>query len=490
MDMWRGRARSRFVAGVVVALAGCNQRGPAPQAGGSATASVSSPAPGSSAPPAAPEPVPSPTEAEVRALVEAWAKAQSTNDFAAYEKLYAPKFTGIKRSGAFMGQYGRKEWMADRKTMVVPGLLVEASELKLRLSPVGARAEFVQHYKSPRYEDTGTKELFIVATAEGARISREEMLSSAVQAHAAAGQSVPVHAADSKGAFLTDFSGEFVPGRGGTRAVTPEWHVGYSAEAAVSDAALTAEQKAFVGRSFTTYDAKGGAPCTTTVKSLVVRSVVSAMLDTAEERSGYLGEGDDPKSLARTVFALGRNYLFGVFEPPCPGARLAVQGTSLRVFPGEESDAPRKAAVLKAIRGLSPYRDLYLSDDPRDKAGNRVPWDTSAEHVFFGVFRPERVPARTIVSIQGSMLCDVTARKITAVFDTADPERPKLRGLLEGGDYHVAVFAAFDSDGDGELEFIAGPDGFTSEIELVRRSKSGRYTREALFRVPSLICPC
>ena len=37
--------------------------------------------------------------ADARAVVQRWLEAQNQGDFAAYEKLYAPRFTGVRRSG-------------------------------------------------------------------------------------------------------------------------------------------------------------------------------------------------------------------------------------------------------------------------------------------------------------------------------------------------------------------------------------------------------
>src|SRR5262249_27020631 len=54
---------------------------------------------------------------EVRALVDAWLAAQNRGDFAAYEKLYAQKFTGVRRSGTRTVSLDRAGWMRDRKRM-------------------------------------------------------------------------------------------------------------------------------------------------------------------------------------------------------------------------------------------------------------------------------------------------------------------------------------------------------------------------------------
>src|SRR5687767_4305008 len=55
----------------------------------------------------------------IEALIERWRSAQSTGDLAAYEKLYAKEFVGIKRVGLQTFRFDRKRWLLDRKGMLV-----------------------------------------------------------------------------------------------------------------------------------------------------------------------------------------------------------------------------------------------------------------------------------------------------------------------------------------------------------------------------------
>jgi hypothetical protein len=52
------------------------------------------------------------------------------------------------------------------------------------------------------------------------------------------------------------------------------------------------------------------------------------------------------------------------------------------------------------------------------------------------------------------------------------------------------LLAAVDLDGDGELEFISGPDGESSAYALIRPGKKGVYVRDTFFTTPFLDCPC
>jgi hypothetical protein len=426
-----------------------------------------------------------PSEAEVQDLLARWTAAQSTNDFPAYERLYASKFTGVKRAGASRFQYGRDKWMADRKTMIAPGLAVEASDVKMVLSPIGARVTFVQHYKSPRFEDVGTKELFVIPAPDGPRIQREEMLTSSVAAHAMPGESLPIASADAKGVYLkTSLTADALKG---APWLTKKENLGGSAEGNILDAALDADVKAIIGRTFTTYDG-AARPCTAVVKSLTLRAYVTAWIDTAEDRAGYVDDERTSKSKARTTFELGSIYLYGAFENQCPDAVWALQGSSTRVA-GKTTEPIHRGPLVKAFRALPRYVEIDRFGHNRDKGGKH--WEDDAETSVFADFRLDGAPPRSFVSVRVTQMCNEFDATLTAVFDATDPEHPKPRGTLDPEVYDgKTVIAAMDSDGDGELEFVTGPDGFRQEYSLLRRTKSGLYTAEVFFLIPTYICPC
>ena len=86
---------------------------------------------------------------EVHALVDAWLAAQNNGDFAAYEKLYADKFTGVRRSGARTVSLDRAGWMRDRERMFQKPMKVSASDLRSPPRRPRARVTFVQEFESP-----------------------------------------------------------------------------------------------------------------------------------------------------------------------------------------------------------------------------------------------------------------------------------------------------------------------------------------------------
>ena len=108
------------LAALLLAL-GCTR----PAAQNPPTTPAAAPDPGPDAP-AAPDaavaaparpPVAELVPAEVRAVIDAWLRAQNEGDFAAYERLYAPRFTGIRRSGPRERRFDRAGWIADRQAM-------------------------------------------------------------------------------------------------------------------------------------------------------------------------------------------------------------------------------------------------------------------------------------------------------------------------------------------------------------------------------------
>jgi hypothetical protein len=111
---------------------------------------------------------------QARAVVDQWLTAQNTGTFADYDKLYAKRFRGIRRSGAKTVALERADWMRERAKMFKTPMTVSIDQLVVDATGNRARVRFVQRFASGTYKDVGDKELVIV----GALIVREEMLTS------------------------------------------------------------------------------------------------------------------------------------------------------------------------------------------------------------------------------------------------------------------------------------------------------------------------
>lgn len=111
-------------------------------------------------------------------LIERWLDAQNQGDFDTYQRLYAGKFEGIRRSGAKVTRLDRAGWVKDRERMFRSKMVVSAADRKVEPYGSGYRVTFTQTWASGKYKDMGTKELIVLDEDGELRIFREEMLQS------------------------------------------------------------------------------------------------------------------------------------------------------------------------------------------------------------------------------------------------------------------------------------------------------------------------
>jgi hypothetical protein len=110
------------------------------------------------------------------ALLETWVKTQNTGNLAAYVALYDPSFVGVKRtSGGNEKTYKLDEWKADRAKMFKNKQRIAAEHAQAEVAGDKVTIRFVQRWQGISYADHGDK----VLTVRGAKIVREELLSSA-----------------------------------------------------------------------------------------------------------------------------------------------------------------------------------------------------------------------------------------------------------------------------------------------------------------------
>lgn len=119
-------------------------------------------------------------EAKVGALVDAWLAAQNAGDVAAYERLYAARFGGVKRVGARSWTFDREGWLADRRRMFRAPMTVTVEDRAIVTTTSMAVVRFRQTFTQGTFKDTGDKQLVVVETPGGLQIAREEMLRSTV----------------------------------------------------------------------------------------------------------------------------------------------------------------------------------------------------------------------------------------------------------------------------------------------------------------------
>src|SRR4051812_31381121 len=118
-------------------------------------------------------------KSDAHALLTDWLDAQNTGNFADYQSLYAPSFTGVRRSGPRTASFDRAGWMADRERMFRKPMTVSAEKVRVIADAASARVIFVQRWASGGYSDVGAKELVLRRGPGGFRIAREELFGSA-----------------------------------------------------------------------------------------------------------------------------------------------------------------------------------------------------------------------------------------------------------------------------------------------------------------------
>jgi hypothetical protein len=377
--------------------------------------------------------------------------------------------------------------------MIGPGLVVEATDVTVAVTPEAATAHFVQHYKSPKFEDTGPKLLVVVATSAGPRIAREEMLSSAIQMQGLGRRLANrLHAAESGGVFL----GAGLPAnasKGALANVKPETVPVHSVASAVDASMLTDDQRSFVGRSVTAYDA-AGKPCSAVLRSLSVRAMVTPHFGAVQQfadGSVYPDRAVAAREMAKMFYELAGDegrYLFGEFEKPCPGARWAIDGTAIPVV--VRTPSTDEGAAIAAFRALPKYHELesaFESEQPENKG---KPWETYDGQIVFDMFQPAKGAPLLAVGARGGSGCGEFWGSMTAIFDAHDASHPVARGVLSEPPSVPHFLAGVDLDADGELELISGPDGEQEEFALIVPDRKGVYLREVFFSAPFLDCPC
>jgi hypothetical protein len=118
-------------------------------------------------------------KSDAHVLLLRWLDAQNTGNFADYQALYAPSFTGVRRSGARTASFDRAGWMADRERMFRKPMTVSAEKVRIIADVASARVIFVQRWASGGYSDVGPKELVLRRGPGGFGIAREELFASA-----------------------------------------------------------------------------------------------------------------------------------------------------------------------------------------------------------------------------------------------------------------------------------------------------------------------
>ncbi len=492
-------------AAIALSLAlGCSapQRAPAPPAPtppppvANTTASASAEVDASVA---APAPVVELTSSDAQALLDAWLRAQNGGDFAAYEHLYAPRFTGVRRSGPRVRQFDRAGWMTDRRTMFGAAMEVTARDVAITSGTSSATVRFTQDFTQGSFHDSGPKELVLVRAGASLVVAREEMLASTL------GGAAQTPTAPAPGALM------HVVSHGGSRwlllASAPadgSWSRGEPAlvdrnsavvvtRTEVNAETVPAALRGMQGQAVRAY-AGGGAACEARVGELAVLGRVDVHFGVEQRWSGQGEDGAQGAPLSDAVVAReawseadGGMVLAARLEEArgCAEvvwARVASQSAAA-VFAPTTADAALAGRALARFRALPAWRRLQT--DYRAEAGAGANWDAhGAGNAPTVTVWQAAGSARRFVTVRASTAvggCAQFMGRLTAVFEVGGPTGLVLQS--DGADPGAFVpTAAVDVDADGVPEFVTA-DGYVRRTGAVFRGA-------APYAVPMRDCDC
>jgi ketosteroid isomerase-like protein len=418
--------------------------------------------------------------AEARALVDRWLDAQNRGDLAAYQALYATRFTGVRRSGPRTVRLDRAGWMADRARMFKKKMRVTAADVTIAATPSSARVIFTQTFEQGAYRDVGKKQIVVVREEGAPRIAREEMLSSTLVApsSAPAANDRFRHVIDGGVVLSTAPDDAWVKGSprfAGGSAMTVVYR-----EVAVEK--LPRDLAGWIGRRVRLF--RGGeAGCEAAVAGLRIVGRVYPHFGTVEQWKGMKERDAAPEAWDLTV---GGRALVARLDAPCAGAdwaRAASLDAPAMAAP-RAADGELRAAALRAFRKLAAHRQLQKAHD-EDAEARGKPWDEDGGTIDVVVLT---LGEKRFVSVsaRAGEGCGSFEGRLWAIWEVSGPPaKPVL--TLRGSDARRAdLVGVLDSDADGIPE-ILWRDG--DARGLLECGDKGCTPTEDLS-VPFLDCGC
>lgn len=495
-----GRRYSAFLGLTLLAVACKTDPAPKPTPAPSVPSAVT---PGSTIPSAsssavAAEPVRALSDAEVRKLVSSWLEAQNSVNFADYGKQYAERFTGIKRVGETKVQtFDHESWLEDRKTMFKPGLEVRADDVQVQLAGSTARVHFKQSFTTDHFHDEGPKELVVIATAQGPRISREEMLASKLALKAGSGTTAEVWHVESKRIYL----GGALPEAALTGPLqrVASGYV-YVVEQAVNPDKLQKTDQSWLDKTITTFTADGKT-CTAKITGFKARADVVPHFGQRQYWEGTKIEGVPAEPLppasevTEQVWAMGQMTgvdLVGVLSNDCLGAVWAMRAplatAVVAAQPAEHTLAEFLRQQLRGFPRALEIQKVYANSDP---GRMKKDWMSEAQTAYFS-FAPKDGVQLAIASATLGQGCGDISEQLTLVFELdvrSGAPRVIRRRPLELWEEPLHALSAADLDGDGQLELLSGPEGLVQAFSYWSPTANS-YERHILHAVSYHDCPC
>lgn len=441
-------------------------------------------------------------EAEIADLMERWLRAQNEGDFDAYEKLYATRFTGIKRVGSRTSRFDRKGWIKDRRGMFRRKMEVRAADTRIAAGPQTAVVTFTQTWSSGSFQDEGPKQLVVVREGregregKALRIAREEMLRSTL--------GVPEGEAPelAPGSFFFVITGEdgtpyvvlseeaedeWAP-RGEISMRNPgNWPVLVTRPA--DPAALPPALAAWQGKPMVLHEA-AGETCHGTVDELLVMSGFWPHFGMRQEWE----EASAAQMAADAWSAETSRFLVGRVKGACQKRESSwwahAPDAAPRVALPVEDEA-LAAAALARFRKLASYRAIQKQF--MEETGQRTPWETYLDDKPLVTMFREPASGRRFVAVTASagVGCGDFYGELWALFEARDGTSLVLLTDEHEPGVVVTPMGMFDADGDGKLEVVGqevgwghhGPDTLMRQVGTV-------YRETGYISLAYMDCPC
>lgn len=431
-------------------------------------------------------------EAAVRALVDAWLEAQNSGEFARYESLYAPRFEGVRRSGAQTARLDRARWMKERAAMFERKMTVTAKDVAIQTTSDGAIASFVQTWASGAYRDEGPKRMVFTTVDGKLRIAREEMLSSMVLSSSSLDPESFAFALHLPTPHLVlDTSPKKEWTKGDPTVVSLENPVVTRKD---TDAgSLPSKLAAWSGKKVELFGSSG-VVCEGTVGKLSVVARVIPHFGTMNEwtSSGdYAGQPKPPiDEVARQAWDLASGLdesgraLVGEVRPEkgdCKGALWGrvVQADKPVVVAGTPADAATKQQALAELRKTKAYAALQKRYESEKEPAGPVRWEDFEPNLKVLIFDHPKAKIVTL-SLRAGAGCATFGGTLSSVWEQ---KGGKLVAIADPSGEELAPLSAGDVDGDGKIDLVLDQQGLI-------RWKGGQLGAVRKLAVPMLDCGC
>jgi hypothetical protein len=439
------------------------------------------------------KPKPAPLSAEevatrktaAKAVLDRWLAAQNQRDFDAYMALYAPRFHGVRRSRLQTVRLDRAGWAKERGKMFAKPMSVSVDDLQIMPGKAAISVLFTQHWSSGNYADTGPKRM-VLAELDGTwLISEEEMLAS----HAPGKLTLLPETVSGQFAFVE--KGDVVLAQTDRLCDGPstldEDGGDYTISCPVKPVSIPKELSAWKSERVTLYG-QDGKGCTTRLSAFATVGRVYLMGGMDEEADG--GEGVSERARHDAIWSNTAPLLVGKMTE-CSGdyvwARLASLPKPVRAEIAELPDGLVQGA-RRAFHDLPAWAEEQKSCGEGGKSWEDLAQENTQSLITARV-GGERL--RYVSRLAQTGDCGASCGLLFGLFQVGgNGKQTRFTPIFTDQKYRT-LLGAFDSDGDGNLEFLYREGYYdTSLILLAPDRSSNRVPKDTVETFHFHGCGC